>query len=70
MRTLNIRLSLNYIENSPYGTRFLLSLLNIKPELKGCKYWPVSFKDNYTYYLERSGNRSVLIGVKREDCRY
>jgi len=70
IRTPNIRLSLNHIENSPYGTRFLLPLPNTKPELEGREYWPVSFKDNYTYYLKRSRNQSVLTGVKREDCRY
>jgi hypothetical protein len=70
MRTPNMRLSLDHMENSPHGTRFLLPLPDAKPELEGCECWPVSFEDNYTYYLERSGNRSVLTGVKREDCRY
>jgi hypothetical protein len=65
-----MRLSLNYIENSPHGTRFLLPLPNAKPELEGCECWLVSFKDDYTYYLKHSGNRSVLISVKREDCQY
>jgi len=66
MRTLNIRLSLNYIENSLYGTRFLLFIPNIKLELKGRHYWPVNYKDDYTYYLKRSSNRSVLTGLKQE----
>ena len=64
MRTLNIRLSLNNIENSPRSTRFLLLIPNAKPELKGRQCWPVSYEDDYTYYLERSGNRSVLTGLK------
>jgi hypothetical protein len=63
MRTPKGRLSLNNIENSPRGTRFLLPLPNTKPELEGCTYWPVSFKDDYTYYLKRSSNRSVLTGL-------
>jgi hypothetical protein len=70
MRTLNIRLSLNNIENSPRSTRFLLLIPNAKPELKGRQCWPVNYKDNYTYYLERSGNQSVLTGLKREICQY
>ena len=63
IRTPKGRLSLNNIENSPRGTRFLLPLLNTKPELKDCIYWPVSFKDDYIYYLKRSSNRSVLTGL-------
>jgi hypothetical protein len=63
MRTPKGRLSLNNIENSPRGTRFLLPLPNTKPELEGRAYWPVSFKDDYTYYLKRSSNRSVLTGL-------
>jgi hypothetical protein len=51
-----MRLSLNYIENSPRGTRFLLSIPNTKPELKGCGYWPVDFKDDFTFYLKCSKN--------------
>ena len=64
MRTPNIRLSLDYIKNSPYSTRFLLLIPNIKLELKGYYYWPVNYKDDYTYYLKRSSNRSVLTGLK------
>jgi hypothetical protein len=56
IRTPNMRLSLNYIENSPRGTRFLLSIPNTKPELKGCGYWPVDFKDDFTFYLKCSKN--------------
>ena len=70
MRTPNMRLSLDYIENSPYGTRFLLPIPNAKPELEGRQCWPVSYKDNYTYYLKYSSNRSVLTGLKREICQY
>ena len=70
MRTLTIRLSLDYIENSLQGTRFLLHIPDAEPELEGRQCWPASFKDDYTYYLKRSGNQSVLTGLKRETCRY
>jgi hypothetical protein len=70
MRTPNIRLSLNHIENSPHSTRFLLSILDAKPELEGHHCWPVSYKDNYTYYLKRSSNQSILTGLKQEICQY
>jgi hypothetical protein len=63
MRTPKGRLSLNNIENSPQGTRFLLPLPNAKLELEGRACWPVSFKDDYTYYLKRSSNQSVLTGL-------
>ena len=63
MRTLKERLSLDHIKNSLRGTRFLLPLLDIKLELEGRAYWPVSFKDDYTYNLKRSDNRSVLTGL-------
>jgi hypothetical protein len=56
IRTPKGRLFLNNIENSPRGTQFLLPLPNTKPELEGYMYWPVSFKDDYTYYLKRSSN--------------
>ena len=64
IKTLNIRLSLTYIKNSLRNTIFLLFIPNTKPELKGYYYWPVSYKDDYTYYLKRSSNQSVLIGLK------
>ena len=48
----------------------MLAMLITKLELEGRYYWLVSYKDDYTYYLERSGNRSVLTGLKRETCRY
>jgi hypothetical protein len=35
IRTPNIRLSFEHIENSFYNTRFLLPILNTKLELKG-----------------------------------
>jgi hypothetical protein len=63
MRTPKGRLSLDNMENSPRGTRFLLPLPDAEPELEGCACWPVSFEDDYTYYLECSGNRSVLTGL-------
>ena len=70
MRTLDMRLSLDYIENSLRSTQFLLLIPDADPELKGRQCWPVNYKDNYTYYLERSGNQSVLTGLKREICQY
>ena len=70
MRTPDMRLSLDYIENSPRGTRFLLPIPNTKPELEGRGCWLVDFKDDFTFYLKRSKNRSILIDIKREDCRY
>ena len=70
MRTPDMRLSLNHMENSPHSTRFLLPISNAEPELEGRQCWPVSYKDDYTYYLKRSGNRSVLTGLKRETCQY
>ena len=70
IRTPNIRLSFDHIENSPRGTRFLLPIPNTKPELEGRGCWPVNFKDDFTFYLKRSKNRSILIGIKREDYRY
>jgi hypothetical protein len=70
MRTPNIRLSLANIDVSPRGTAFMLPIPDAKPELEGRQCWPVSFKDDYTYYLEYSGNRSVLTGLQRETCRY
>ena len=68
IRTPAIRLSLNHIENSPYNTRFLLFIPNIKPELKGHYYYLISYKDNYTYYLKCSSNQSVLTSLKQETC--
>jgi len=70
IRTPAMRLSLNHMENSPQGTRFLLPIPDTEPELEGRQCWPASFKDDYTYYLERSSNRSVLTGLKRKTCRY
>jgi hypothetical protein len=35
MRTPDMRLSLDYMENSPYGTRFLLPIPDAEPELEG-----------------------------------
>jgi hypothetical protein len=63
IRTPNIRLSLTNIDVSPRGTAFMLPIPNTKPELEGRQCWPVSFKDDYIYYLKRSGNRSVLTGL-------
>jgi hypothetical protein len=70
MRTPDMRLSFDYMENSLRGTRFLLLILGTEPELEGRQCWPVDFEDDFTFYLERFGNRSILTGIKREDCRY
>jgi hypothetical protein len=51
-----MRLSLDHIENSLCGTRFLLPIPNAELELEGHYCWLVSYKDDYTYYLEYSGN--------------
>jgi hypothetical protein len=48
----------------------LLYIPDAEPELEGRQCWPARFKDDYTYYLERSGNQSVLTGLKREICQY
>ena len=66
MRTPDIRLSLINIDVSPRDTVFMLPLPDTEPELEGRSYWPASFEDDYTYYLERFNNRSVLTGLKRE----
>ena len=68
MRTPNIRLSLANMDVSPHGMAFMLPLSDAEPELEGRLCWPASFKDDYTYYLERSGNQSVLTSLKRETC--
>jgi hypothetical protein len=65
-----MRLSLANMEVSPRGTAFMLPIPDAEPELEGRECWAVSFEDDFTYYLERSGNRSVLTGLKRETCRY
>jgi hypothetical protein len=70
MRTPDIRLSLINIDVSPRDTVFMLPLPDTEPELEGRSYWPASFEDDYTYYLERFNNRSVLTGLKRETYRY
>ena len=70
MRTPDIRLSLANIEVSLRGTAFMLPIPDTEPELEGRECWAVSFKDDFTYYLKRSGNRSVLTGLKRETYRY
>jgi hypothetical protein len=48
----------------------LLYIPDAEPELEGRQCWPASFKEDYTYYLKSSGNRSVLTGLKRETCQY
>jgi hypothetical protein len=66
MRTPDMRLSLANMEVSPRGTAFMLPIPDAEPELEGCECWAVSFEDDFTYYLERSSNQSVLTGLKRE----
>jgi len=39
------------------------------PEANGRQCWPPGTAEEYLKYLERSGNRSVLTGIKREDYR-
>jgi hypothetical protein len=56
IRTPNIRLSFANIEVSSRGTAFMLPIPDAELELKGCEYWAVSFKDDFTYYLKRSSN--------------
>jgi hypothetical protein len=63
IRTLDMKLSLTYIENSLRNTAFLLPFLDTEPEIKGRQYWPVNFKDDYTYYLKHFSNRSVLTSL-------
>ena len=70
VRLLRLTLSLNNIYNSPYSTYFLLSLPNIKPELEGHKCWPNSIEDDFTYYIKRSRNYSILTNIKQEDYYY
>jgi hypothetical protein len=51
--------------DSPIGTRFIVP--SLLPEIDGRKCWPQGLRFNYKYYLERSNNRSVLIGAKRSN---
>ena len=51
--------------DSTARTRFIV--LTPAPEKDGCEAWPTTVEKEYKYYLERSGNRSVLTGQKRED---
>jgi hypothetical protein len=60
-------LNINKITDSPAGTRFMLP--EAAPEVDGREYWPNNLRADYEYYLERSGNKSVLRGQRREDCR-
>jgi hypothetical protein len=55
--------------DSPAGTRFMVPTPS--PEKDGRESWPSTIAAEYKHYLERSGNRSVLTGQKREDyCRW
>jgi hypothetical protein len=50
--------------DSPAGTRFMLP--EAAPEVDGRECWPENLRAEYEYYLERSGNRSILTGQRRE----
>jgi hypothetical protein len=39
------------------------------PEVDGRKAWDTDLTHAFEHYLERSGNRSVLTGKKRDDYR-
>jgi hypothetical protein len=60
-------LSVNKLTNSPAGTRFMLP--EAASEVDGRECWPESLRAEYEHYLERSGNRSILTGQRREDHR-
>ena len=51
--------------DSPAGTRFIVLIPTPKKDDR--EFWPSTIEKEYRYYLERSGNRSVLTGRKRED---
>jgi len=55
-RTPGSTLSLDYMENSPRDTRFLLPIPDAEPELEGRKCWADGTKDEFVIYLERSNN--------------
>jgi hypothetical protein len=61
-------LNLSTPNDSPAGTRFMIS--SPPPEKDGRQCWPDNLHQEYEYYLERSGNRSVLTGEKREHHRF
>jgi hypothetical protein len=65
--SLFIMLNVNKITDSPAGTRFMVP--SPPPEVDGRECWPPNLHEEYSYYLERSLNRSVLTGLKREDHR-
>jgi hypothetical protein len=53
--------------DSPAGTRFMVPTPS--PKKDGRESWLSTIAAEYEHYLERSGNRSVLTGQKREDYR-
>jgi hypothetical protein len=62
-----IELNISRFSNSPRGTRFMLP--SPEPEADGRECWDADLRELYDYYLERSGNRSVLTIDKREAYR-
>jgi hypothetical protein len=54
-------------DESLIGTRFMVPIPSLEKD--GRESWPITIEAEYEYYLERSGNRSVLTGQKREDYR-
>jgi len=61
----NYQLDINHVRDSPKGTRFMLP--SPGPEADGRKCWDDNLSLLFDHYLERSKNRSVLTGMKREN---
>jgi hypothetical protein len=62
-----IELDIGHVGESPRGTRFML--LDPEPEADSRECWDANLRELYDFYLERSGNRSILMGDKREAYR-
>jgi hypothetical protein len=60
-------LRIDRVAESPRGTKFMVG--TPPPEADGRQCWPSNTEREYEYYLERSGNRSVLTVQKRADYR-
>jgi hypothetical protein len=60
-------LNINKITDSPKGTLFLCEA---PPEVEGKECWSKDCETEFYAYLERSKNRSVLTGERRETHRY
>ena len=61
------KLNISRFTNSLRGTRFMLPNPRLEANSREC--WDIDLRELYDYYLERSGNRSVLTVDKREDYR-